>query len=121
MFVLLTQSLNKLIILRVEVKETVKKQRKYGFQPGNKLGKGRPKGVPNKLTHDAKAEILKVFDALQKDPKTSLKAVAKTKPDWFYSTIYRAVVPRELNAAVNHELGTNMMELAVPVFHDLHK
>ena len=94
---------------------------KGSFQPGHKSKGGRPKGVPNKLTHDAKAEILKVFDALQKDPKTSLKAVAKTKPDWFYSTIYRAVVPRELNAAVNHELGTNLMELAVQVFHDLHK
>ena len=42
---------------------TVKKTSPNGkFQPGNKASKGRPKGVPNKVTADLKSMILEALD-----------------------------------------------------------
>ena len=80
---------------------------------------GRKRGSVNKINHDAKAEILKVFDYLQKNPATSLRGVAKGKPDWFYESIYKAVVPRETKADVTHDLSGNLMSLAVQVAQEL--
>lgn len=81
--------------------------------------KGRPKGTPNKVTVDAKTHILRVFEELQKDPKTSLEGVSKAKPNWFYESIYRAIIPREMKADVNHDISGNLMSLAVQVAQEL--
>ena len=75
--------------------------------------------MKNKITKDAKAHILEVFDYLQKNPKTSLKGVAKEKPEWFYDGVYKAVIPRETKADVTHDLSANLMNLAVQVAQEL--
>ena len=84
-----------------------------------KPGPGRPKGLKNKVTKDAKAHILEVFEHLQKSPETSLRGVAKKRPDWFYDSIYKAIIPREMKADVNHDISGNLMELAVQVAQEL--
>jgi hypothetical protein len=80
---------------------------------------GRPKGTQNKVTVDAKTHILRVFDELQKDPKTSLEGVSREKPSWFYEAIYKAIIPREMKADVNHDISGNLMSLAVQVAQEL--
>lgn len=80
---------------------------------------GRKRGSLNKINHDAKAEILRVFEYLQKNPATSLRGVAKGKPDWFYESIYKAIIPREMKADVNHDISVNLMSLAVQVAQEL--
>lgn len=61
---------------------TVKKTSTNGkFEPGNKAGKGRPKGVPNKLTADVKAAILEAFE--QAGGATYLARIADDKPETF--------------------------------------
>jgi len=50
------------------------------FQKGNA---GRKKGSKNKFT-SLKAAYTSVFIKLQKDPKKSLEAMAKSDPKWFY-------------------------------------
>jgi hypothetical protein len=66
------------------------------FQTGNK---GKPKGAKNKLTRTVKQAVLDVFNELQNDPKTDLKAFAKKFPRDFYQ-IAAKLIPTELDAKV---------------------
>ncbi len=64
------------------------------FQKGNS---GRKKGSKNKFT-SLKDAYTSVFVKLQKDPKSSLAAIAKDDPKWFYDT-YAKTLPREVALA----------------------
>jgi hypothetical protein len=68
---------------------------------------GRPKGSPNKITGDMKAEAWRVFNALQanvdekgnplpEDKKTSLAAIAQKDPVWFYTVFGARMLPKDL-------------------------
>lgn len=67
------------------------------FQKGNT---GRPKGAQGKLTRTVKETVLGVFNDLQEDPKHSLLAFAKERPDLFYP-IAAKLIPTEIKADVS--------------------
>jgi hypothetical protein len=80
-------------------------------------GPGRPRGSTNKLTTDLKRELLATWEALQQDPKTSLLALARARPKWFYELI-RVCFPKELyieasieRSLSDEELDQRIMEL----------
>lgn len=68
------------------------------FKPGNP---GKPHGATNKLTKTVKETVLSVFNELQDDPKTDLKAFAKKYPRDFYN-IAAKLIPTELTGTVKN-------------------
>jgi hypothetical protein len=74
------------------------------FKPGE--SKGRPKGVPNKITQTVRATVLEVFNRLQDDPVNNLEAFAKRYPRDFY-TISAKLIPQEVQATVDANVNWN--------------
>jgi hypothetical protein len=70
------------------------------FEPGNKKGKGRPKGTPNKVTKTVKETLLQVFNDAQNDPKTSLEALLKKDIRAFYAMCAK-LIPTEIQGKVD--------------------
>lgn len=68
------------------------------FKPGNP---GKPQGATNKLTKTVKDTVLTVFNELQDDSKTDLKAFAKKYPRDFYN-IAAKLIPTELTGTVKN-------------------
>jgi hypothetical protein len=73
-------------------------------------GPGRPKGCTNKMTTDLKRELLAIWEALQQNPQTSLLALAKAKPKWFYE-LFRVCFPKELHIETSIERTLSDAEL----------
>ena len=67
------------------------------FEKGNP---GKKKGTQNKLTKTVKETVLAVFNDLQSDPKSNLKAFAKKHHRDFYQIAAR-LIPTELTGSVN--------------------
>jgi hypothetical protein len=63
-------------------------------QSGNPTGR-RP-GSRNKRSKAILDKILKVTEELQRSPKTSLAAIAREDPKWFYERILKMVLPKNL-------------------------
>lgn len=57
---------------------------------------GRPKGSPNKITGDMRAEVWKVFNTLEDEGKGLLK-IARENPTWFYTVFGPRMLPKDLN------------------------
>ncbi|MEO5367738.1 MAG: hypothetical protein H7831_15540 [Magnetococcus sp. WYHC-3] len=89
------------------------------LQDKAKRSPGRPKGVTNKIPTEAKDHIIRVFELLQKNPKSSLRGRAEDDPSWFYDSIWKLIVPKQISADVNHDISGNLMELAVQVAQEL--
>lgn len=68
------------------------------FKPGQG---GRPHGATNKLTKTVKETVLSVFNELQDDPKTDLKAFAKKYPRDFYN-IAAKLIPTEITGTMKN-------------------
>lgn len=66
------------------------------FEKGNP---GRKKGTPNKITKTVKDTVLEVFNKLQEDPETDLKAFATKNPRDFY-ILASKLIPTEVNANI---------------------
>ncbi len=64
---------------------------------GNK-GKGRKKGVPNKLTKGARQAIEEAFKGL--GGVAALKRWAETDPESFYTKVWVKILPQDINAKV---------------------
>ena len=58
---------------------------------------GRPKGVKNKLSGTIKDQVVQVWNQLQENPTLSLYGMAAERPEWFYSTFGRALIPRQID------------------------
>jgi hypothetical protein len=85
---------------------------KIGKNMGN-MGKGRPKGSPNKTTQTAKEAISEAASEL--GGAARLVAWAKEDPlneRAFWSSIYPKLLPMQVNAHVNftHEDALNELE-----------
>ncbi len=80
-----------------------------GFEPGNTLGTGRPKGVPNKLTQTIREAVLDAFNELQNDPHNNLIAWGKQNPSLFYQ-IASKLIPTE----INHSLDNKVIKVITP-------
>ncbi len=76
-------------------------------QSGNPAG--RPKGTPNKITGDMRAEVWKVFDALQDEGK-GLLDTARQNPGWFYTVFGARMLPKDVN--LGGEVGEGLVGLA---------
>jgi hypothetical protein len=63
-------------------------------QSGNPTG--RPKGTPNKITGDMRAEVWRVFNAL-KDEGKGLLETARQNPTWFYTVFGARMLPKDVN------------------------
>ena len=70
------------------------------FRAGNP---GRPKGVPNKLSRTVKAEVERVFAAIQEVPGARLEDWAIQNTTEFYK-ISAKLIPAELDANVTGSL-----------------
>jgi len=70
---------------------------------------GRPKGTPNKLTGDMRAEVWRVFKAL-KDEGKGLLETARGNPTWFYTVFGARMLPKDVN--VGGEAGEGLNSLA---------
>lgn len=77
--------------------ETIDSDPKLGRNMGN-MGKGRPKGVPNKTTKALKEMILGALD--DAGGQAYLLEQARENPNAFLSLVGK-VLPHELNATVN--------------------
>ena len=64
------------------------------FQKGNKVAKGRPKGVPNKITGDVRQMILNALEAA--GGETYLQRQADDNPQAFLSLLGRTL-PKDVN------------------------
>lgn len=60
---------------------------------------GRPVGAVGKLTKTVKETVLSVFNELQENPQTSLKAFAEENPVEFYK-IAAKLIPTEISGSV---------------------
>ncbi len=74
------------------------------FQPGNTLGKGRPKGSHNKITKQTEDMLAKLTGG----PKAfkSLEALRDKQPAVFWR-IVASLLPKQVEAAVNHSSGVS--------------
>lgn len=71
------------------------------FEPGNKLAKGRPKGVPNKVNGEIKDMIRQALD--EAGGVSYLKQQALENSASFL-TLVGKVIPAELNAKVDSKV-----------------
>jgi hypothetical protein len=67
------------------------------FQPGNKFGKGRPKGSRNKLGEEFLAKLHADFE---QHGESVIKEVRETKPA-DYLKVVASILPKELNVTTN--------------------
>lgn len=74
-------------------------------------GKGRVKGVQNKLTRSVKDAFEAAFHALQKDPKGKLSAWAKANPTDFYKLASK-LIPHDLQVSGRLTLEQLLQESA---------
>lgn len=84
--------------MEVNPQNTAKNDTK--FKPGNP---GKPKGTLNHLTKTVKETVLAVFNELQNDPKSDLKAFAEKYPRDFYQ-IAAKLIPTDIKADVTTTL-----------------
>ena len=82
------------------------------FKTKRKAGPGRPKGLKNKIPYEARAYVVHVFETLQKNPVTSLTARARENPDWFYDSIWKVIIPKEVKLDGSLEFS-GMMDVAI--------
>lgn len=66
-----------------------------------KAGPGRPKGVPNKATAEAKAAIEEAFAHLERKPDKGLKKWAEANETLFYTQLFPKLLPLQVNHADN--------------------
>jgi hypothetical protein len=81
-----------------------------------RVGKGRPKGVKNKLTLAMKDAIASVYNDLQDetgDDHGHFKAWAKDNSTEFYK-IAAKLIPLDVNANVTGEIGMKQIVLGAP-------
>lgn len=60
---------------------------------------GRPKGVKNKIPTEIKARVLHVWERLQGNKVTSLLAIARDDPRWFYEIFGRLLLPKAVEVS----------------------
>lgn len=70
---------------------------------GRRPGAGRPKGVPNRTTAEAKAAIEQAFDHLQTKTanRKDFKSWAEDNTDDFYKLLFPKLLPVQVNHADN--------------------
>lgn len=81
------------------------------FQKGHTLskGKGRPKGIPNKLNQDLKAMIL---EALEKAGGSKyLREQAESNSSAFLQLVGK-VIPRDINANIQGNISIEVVNFA---------
>ena len=78
------------------------------FKPGNKLGKGRPKGAKNKLT---KAYLKDLYEIYLDGGKEALKQVMKERPDGFLSLVAR-LLPKDLDLKHSGDVHIQIVKYA---------
>jgi hypothetical protein len=72
-----------------------------------KLG-GRPPGSQDKISRTVKERIIAVWDNL--DAKgLSLEAEAEKDPQWFYGNFIKSLVPKEVDAKIQGEVGVRLI------------
>ena len=81
------------------------------FEKGNKLATGRPKGVPNKLSLCAKANIETTFERMG-GIDAFVEWATLNKGD-FYKLIYSKIIPRAVELG-NTESGTLSITWGTP-------
>ena len=67
--------------------------------------KGRPSGIPNKLTKTVKETILAAFNELQEDPKANIISWGKENPGLFYQIASR-LIPTEISGNLETRIIT---------------
>ncbi len=72
----------------------------------DRQGKGRAKGVPNKVTRTMKQMLAEAANELNLDRKTSLVALAKSKGGLaaFWSIAQRGLIPSEISGSLEIKL-----------------
>lgn len=68
--------------------------------PNLKAGPGRPKGSKDKIPRDIKQQVLDVWNKLQATPGKSLHDIGKEKPEWFYDTFGKPLLPKEVKVEI---------------------
>lgn len=72
--------------------------------PNIKPGPGRPQGSKDKIARSVKDRIIAVWDSLEAGGQ-SLEEVAKADPPWFYANFVKGMIPKEVEAKVQGEMG----------------
>ena len=76
------------------------------FKPGNKLGKGRPKGAKNKL---AKAYLKDLHEVYLEGGKEALKQVKEERPEGFLSLVAR-LLPKDLDVKHSGNISVTVVD-----------
>jgi hypothetical protein len=94
------------------------------FEPGNALGKGRPRGARNKLASRVLQDLLEVWDepiiegkALTRG-KAALRTMSRERPSDF-AKLYAGIMPREFWVeSVATELADDELELMIKMLRE---
>jgi hypothetical protein len=78
------------------------------FQPGNKIGTGRPKGSPNKVTKTIRESILEAFEQVG---GTEYLVKMATSPSAEDRRIFGALLARVLPTEAQASLGPTKIEI----------
>lgn len=70
--------------------------------------RGRPKGSKDKIAKGMKERVLQVWDKLEKGGK-GLHVQAKEDPQWFFTTMVRPMLPKNVDATLSQKEGTEFI------------
>lgn len=84
-----------------------REKKRTGRKPGPNAGKGRPKGVPNKITHDVRQMVLHALD--QAGGVGYLTAQASANPSAFMSLVAKCM-PAQVEAKIEQNTTITVQE-----------
>ena len=81
---------------------------------------GKPKGSQNKIPADLKQRILDLLEELEKNGK-GLSSQANQDPKWFLETFVKPLLPKNIEAKVEHDITEALRKEAFAMFREFKK
>ena len=83
-------------------------------------GPGRPKGLKNKIPQDLKQRVLATLERLDRENK-GLDECASQDPKWFLENFVKPLLPKNIEAKVEHDITDALRKEAFAMFREFKK